>query len=162
MKKSRFQINVSDLIISGGKKDEITFENESLEELENLSKDGISGTVIIQSFDNGSLLVSLENLVCTIVDSCDKCIENYNRDVFVDGYQAKFQTQINPEDNEDDETYLIDKNENIDIQDMILNAIKLEEPFSKLCNICKKDSLDMDEDNEDDYQNFWLWNIQFR
>ncbi|OQB41530.1 MAG: hypothetical protein BWY04_00781 [candidate division CPR1 bacterium ADurb.Bin160] len=52
MKKSKFQINVSDLLISGGKKDEITFENESLEELENLSKDGINGTVIIQSFDN--------------------------------------------------------------------------------------------------------------
>jgi hypothetical protein len=73
MKKSKFQINVSDLLISGGKKDEITFENENLEELENLSKDGISGTVIIQSFDNGSLLVNLENLTCTIVEPCDKC-----------------------------------------------------------------------------------------
>ncbi len=161
MKKSKFQINVSDLLISGGKKDEITFENENLEELENLSKDGISGTVIIQSFDNWSLLVNLENLTCTIVEPCDKCTESYSREVFVPKYQAKFQIQIDPEDDEDDETYLIE-NENIDIQEMILNAIRLEEPFSKLCTNCTKDSLDTDEDDEDEYESFWLWNVQFR
>ena len=102
MKKSKFQINVSDLLISGGKKDEITFENESLEELENLSKDGINGTVIIQSFDNWSLLVNLKNLTCTIVEPCDKCTESYSREVFVPKYQAKFQIQIDPEDDEDE------------------------------------------------------------
>jgi len=98
-------------------------------------------------------LVNLKNLTCTIVEPCDKCTESYSREVFVPKYQAKFQIQIDPEDDEDDETYLIE-NENIDIQEMILNAIRLEEPFSKLCTNCTKDSLDMDEDDEDEYESF--------
>ena len=86
--------------------------------------------------------------------------ESYSREVFVPKYQAKFQIQIDPEDDEDDETYLIE-NENIDIQEMILNAVRLEEPLVNYVLIVQKIVW---------YGwrwwrwiwKFWLWNVQFR
>jgi uncharacterized metal-binding protein YceD (DUF177 family) len=69
-------------------------------------------------------------------------------------YQAKFQSKIDPKEESDDETYLIDKNENIDIQSMILSAIKLEEPFSKKCPKCQENEPDDFEDEEEDFGSF--------
>lgn len=162
MKKSKFQINVWDLLLSAWKRDQIIFENEKLEALQNLWPNGISWKIIIQSFNEDSLLTTLEDLNCTIVEPCDKCTTVYNREILIPEYQAKFQTKIDPKEESDDETYLIDKNENIDIQDMILNAIKLEEPFIKKCPKCQQDESDELEDEEDDFDSIWLGNIQFR
>ena len=161
MKKSRFIINVWDLLISAWKRDEISFENEQIEEISNLTKDGISGTIIIQSYDQNSLLVTLHELSCTLHEPCDKCTEYYDRDVFVPEYSAKFQIEIDPEYEWDDEIFEIDKNENIDVKDMIVNAINLQEPFTKKCPKC----IDTDDGTEedDDVGIFeGTWNISFR
>ncbi len=162
MKKSKFQINVWDLLLSAWKRDEIIFENETLDELENLWPDGINGQILIQSFDENSLLTTLEDLNCTMVEPCDKCTTIYHREILIPEYQAKFQTKIDPKEESDDETYLIDKNENIDIKSMILSAIKLEEPFSKKCPKCQENEPDDFEDEEEDFGSFGWGNIQFR
>lgn len=161
MKKSRFIINVWDLLISAWKRDEISFENEQIQEISNLTKDGISGTIVIQSYDQNSLLVTLHDLNCTIHEPCDKCTEYYDRNVFVPEYSAKFQIEIDPEYEWDDEIFEIDKNENIDVKDMIINAINLQEPFTKKCPNC----IDTDDETEedDDVGIFeGTWNISFR
>ena len=162
MKKSRFIINVWDLLLSAGKTDKVSFEKEQIDELQDLASGGISGTVVIQSFDQNSLLVTIEDLHCVLHEQCDRCMEFYDREVFVKDYVAKFQTEISDEDYEsDEEVFLIDKNENIDIKDMIINSIKLQEPFTKKCDSCAK--LPDDEDENDDIWVFeWTWNINFR
>ena len=161
MKKSRFIINVWDLLISAWKRDEISFENEQIEEISNLTKDGISGSIIIQSYDQNSLLVTLHDLNCTIHEPCDKCTEYYDRDVIVPEYSAKFQVEIDPEYEWDDEIFEIDKNENIDVKDMIINAINLQEPFTKKCPKCMNTDDDTIED-EDVGIFEGTWNINFR
>lgn len=160
MKKSKFIINVWDLLISAWKRDEISFENEFIDDLENLTKDWISGNIIIQSYDQNSLLVTLDNLTCTLNEPCDICTENYDRYVIVPEYSAKFQIEIDSDYQWDDEVFQIDKNENIDVQDMIINAIKLQEPFTKKCPECitKQDELD---DDEELWVFEWNWNINF-
>lgn len=162
MKKSKFIINVWDLLLSAWKRDEISFENEMIESLDALIKEWIKWKVIIQSFDQNSLLVTLQDISCTLHEICDRCTESYDRKVEVPEYSAKFQIEIDPDYEWDDEVFLIDKNENIDIQDMIINAIKLQEPFTKLCEKCQA-LVDEDEEDEEDIGKFeWTWNISFR
>lgn len=162
MKKSKFIINVWDLLLSAWKRDEISFENEMIESLDTLTKQWINWKVIIQSFDQNSLLVTLQDISCTLHEVCDRCTESYDRNVEVPEYSAKFQIEIDPDYEWDDEVFLIDKNENIDIQDMIINAIKLQEPFTKLCEKCQA-LVDEDEEDEEDIGKFeWTWNISFR
>lgn len=161
MKKSRFIINVWDLLISAWKRDEISFENEYIQEIPNLTKEWISGTIVIQSYDQNSLLVTLHDLKCTIHEPCDKCTELYDREISIPEYSAKFQIEIDPDYEWDDEIFTIDKNENIDVQDMIINAINLQEPFTKKCPKC----IDLEEEEEDDEDVWtfeWTWNINFR
>ena len=160
MKKSKFIINVWDLLISAWKRDEISFKNEFIDNLENLTKEWISGDIIIQSYDQNSLFVTLNDITCTLNEPCDKCTELYDRKVSVPEYSAKFQIEIDPDYEWDDEVFQIDKNENIDVQDMILNAIKLQEPFTKKCPKCEIEKDDIDED-EDLWTFEWSWNIHF-
>ena len=161
MKKSRFIINVWDLLVSAGKKDEIHFENEPIEEIEYLTDDWVSGDVLIQSYDQNSLLVTLLDVSCTLHEPCDKCTEFYDRNVEITEYSAKFQIEIDPEYEWDDEIFEIDKNENIDIKDMVINAINLQEPFTKKCPKCMEIEWD-DEEDEDVWTFEWTWNINFR
>lgn len=159
MKKSDFKINVWDLLLSAGKQDQINFENVMIEELPTLKKPWISGDVTIQSFDQDSLLVTLEDVNCTLHEPCDKCSEEYDRKLKIENYSAKFQNEINTEEEWDDEIFKIDWNENIDIKDMVLQAITLEEPFTKSCPKCQKKKKD---NNEDDLEYFeWTGNITF-
>lgn len=161
MKKSKFQINVWDLLLSAGKRDEIIFKNETLEEIKNLSKDGISGEVVIQSFDQNSLFVTIEDINCTITEPCDKCGTIYDRKIQIDEYSAKFQAKLDKDEESDEPVFLIDKNENIDIKDMIMQSVLLEDPFIKKCEICTKE--DSYNDDEDEIEYFeWNWNVNFR
>ena len=163
MKNSKFIINVWDLLLSAWKSDEITFENETISEIQWLTKGWISGKILIQSFDKESLLVTLEDVKCTIKEPCDKCTNEYNRNVNIENYTARFQTEFDENYDWDDEIFLIDKNETIDVKDMIINAILLQEPFTKKCENCQKEdeeNWDMDDGDLDSFE--WTGNINFR
>lgn len=143
MKNSKFIINVGDLLLSAWKRDEINFEKEMIPKIEWLTKEWIRGKILIQSFDKESLLVTLEDVECTIKEPCDRCTNLYERNVAVENYTARFQVELDKEYDWDDEIFLIDKNETIDVKDMIINAILLQEPFTKKCEKCLKE----DEEN---------------
>ncbi len=161
MKKSNFKINVWDLLKSAGKIDQFSFEKENIEELNSLSKDWISGDVIIQSFDQNSLLVTLEELDFTIHEECDICWKKYDRKIKLPEYSAKFQSKISQEEEWDDEIFKVDWSENIDIKEMVLQAVILQEPFSKVCPKCKEKK-ELKDDNIDDFDYMeWTWNITF-
>lgn len=152
MKNSEFKINVWDLLLSAGKQDQIEFKNKFIEELKNLDKSGISGDVLIQSFDQNSLLVTIENLKCIIKETCDKCTSNFDRKVKIQEYSAKFQNKIDKEETSDDEIFLIDWNENIDLKDMIMQAITLQQPFTNICPKCQKNITIEDEEDIDYFE----------
>lgn len=163
MKNSNFVINVWDLLLSAGKKDEIFFENETIPEIEWLTKEWISWKIIIQSFNKESLLVTLEDVNCTIEEQCDKCTNLYKRTVNVDKYTARFQLEFDKEYDWDDEIFLIESNETIDIKEMVKNAILLQEPFTKKCEQCLEQDIKNWEIDDWDLDSFeWTGNINFR
>ena len=158
MKNNTFKINVWDLLQSAGKIDQFNFKDEQIDIVDWLSKDGISWEVLIQSFDKSALLVTLENINATISEPCDICRKPYTRQLKIDEYYAKFQKKIDLNESTDDEVFKIDWNENIDIKDMITQAIILKEPLAKKCSTCAKKS--SEESDDFDYME-WTGNITF-
>jgi len=158
MKNNNFKINIWDLLQSAGKIDNFEFEHEKLPELKWLSNDGVNGEVMLQSFDKDSLLVTLTNLSASIDEICDICTKPHIRDINIDEYSAKFQRKIDKNEITDDEVFKIDWNENIDIRNMIIQAIILEEPMAKKCPTCTKKA--SEESDDFDYME-WTWNITF-
>lgn len=161
MKNNNFKINVWDLLQSAGKIDQFDFEKEKIESINWLSKDWISWDVLIQSFDQASLLVTLENLSADINEPCDTCNKIYTRQLDIDEYYAKFQKKIDLDESTDDEVFKIDGNENINIKDMITQAIVLKEPFAKRCSICAKKILKGSDDFDNHKYLEWTWNVTF-
>jgi len=163
MKNSKFIINVWDLLLSAWKRDEINFEKEMIPEIEWLTKEWISWKILIQSFDKESLLVTLEDVTCTIKEPCDRCTNLYERNVSVENYTARFQVELDKEYDWDDEIFLIEKNETINVKDMIINAILLQEPFTKKCEKCLKEDEENWEVDDWDLDSFESkGNINFR
>lgn len=158
MKNNTFKINVWDLLQSAGKIDQFSFKNEKIDEITWLSEKWISGDVIIQSFDKSALLVTLENITTEINEFCDICEATYVRKLEINEYYAKFQKTIDPNEFTDDEVFKIDWNENINIKEMIIQAIILQEPFAKRCSKCEKKA--SEEKDDFDYLE-WNWNITF-
>ena len=138
MKHNWFEIKVSD-ILNSIVTDTIPFENKKIAEIENLTDDGITWAITIQSIDHESLLVTLD-LECELQESCDRCWTEYLRKVSIEWYTAKYVTQIEEDVKDDeDEILLIDvKNWVIDIEELIYHAIQLQEPFVKYCEECEK------------------------
>ncbi len=158
MKNNTFKINVWDLLQSAGKIDQVSFKNEKIDNINFLSDDWISWDIMIQSFDQDSLLVTLEDITATINEPCDICNKTYKRELNIDEYSAKFQKKIDKNESSDDEVFKIDGNSNIDIKDLITQSILLKEPLAKRCSICSKKS--SNESDDFDYME-WTWNITF-
>lgn len=167
MKKSNFKINVSDLLLSAWKTDEISFEQQDIQNIKNLWPNKIKGNLLLQSFDQSSLLTTLENIECELIENCDKCLETYHRKVTIPQYQARYQCTIDPNEDKEDEIYPIDSDGNIDIEEMLINAIQLQTPFVHKCENCQKEGFEeevFEEDEEENYDSdsFVWWTVEFR
>jgi len=96
---------------------------------------------------------------CHIHDVCDSCQKAHDREVLVPEYVARFvieddRTEEEKEANSDEELFLINaKSETIDIQDMVVQAILLNEPIVKRCAACQK-KLDEQAGDDDDLPAF--------
>lgn len=166
MKDHSFIIKIADLINQPWKKDEMIFEKKFTDQLLNLDQDWLSWNVLLQSLDKNSILVSLTWVKCVLDDNCDICQKSYKRIVIWEPYTAKF---ILPEHYKDDdssaeEIFPIDhKDENIDIEDMVVQCIVLQEPIVRRCEHCEKKMVKSDSIQEDDVDYFeGKWNIIFK
>lgn len=139
MRHNGFEIKVSDLLNSKIT-DTLSFENQHLSEIENLTPEGVSGSLTLQSLDHKSLLVTLNQLKCSLEDSCDHCGKTFIRELEIENYVAKYVTEIESEfqDKEQDVLLIDMKNGVIDVEEMLYHAIQLEEPFVKRCSVCER------------------------
>lgn len=139
MKHNGFEIKVSDLL-NGKITDTLSFEHQHLSDIKNLTPEGISGTITLQSLDHESLLVTIDQLHCSLEDSCDHCGKTFIRKLEIEGYTAKYVTTIDPhtQDKEEDVLTIDMKNGVIDLEEMLYHAIQLEEPFVNRCPACEK------------------------
>lgn len=159
MKDQNFTIKISDLLNQTWGVDEVVFEKKFSLQIPNLTKDGISGTFVIQSLNDDALLGTLTDVKCSIQDVCDSCQVSYAREVIVPEYTARFvvkddRTEEEKQENSEEETFLIDaKSETINIHDMLVQAILLQEPIVKRCSACQK-KLDNEAGDDDELPMF--------
>ena len=160
MKDKNFVIKVGDLLREGWKADTLSFSNKESKYLEKCSKDGISGEILIRSIDQDSLYVNVEHISCVFDETCDRCGASYKRPVETHWYTARFvaSEQIKKEEQEttDEEIFLINtRDETIDLELLIIQAIKIDDPFISHCPDCKKEIESLPDDDEDDSLISW-------
>lgn len=167
IKDKIFKIKIADLLNETGRQDEIVFEHKFSDQLPNLDIDGIAWTFTIQSLDNTSLLGTLTDVTARFHETCDSCGASFLRSVDIPSYTARFvfedEVTKKKETTETEEVvlYIDPKAETINIEDMVVQAILLNEPFVKRCDACTK-RLENTNDDEDDLGEFQAkWNINF-
>lgn len=153
MKDKKFLIKISDLLGETGRSDEISFDHKTVEALPNLLEEGISGTLTIQSLNDDALLCTLHDINCRLEDACDSCGTSFIRTIDIPEYIARFVAKgsVTPEELEMSEEAILfinDKDETIDISDMVTQAIMLNDPFVKRCPACAKKITDAEDDED--------------
>ena len=158
MKDRSFIVKIADLLNETWKEDQIVFEHKLSDQLPQLDADGVSATFSVQSLNSSSLLGTLSDITCRINDVCDSCGVAFTRDVAIPSYVARFVLSgdvTEKEKNESEEAILLidPKSETINIEDMVVQAILLNEPFVKRCDACTK-RLDKEDDEDDSPEYF--------
>lgn len=132
-----FVVKVSDLLKNPGQTDIIEFEWISTSKIKGLTELGISGTVQLQSVNDETVLVTLEDISCEVSETSDISGKKYIREVYQETFNTKFvRAFTNENDNQRevfDEEFPIDsKNETIDLEDAVVQAIMLQNPIVKV------------------------------
>lgn len=151
-----FQIKISDLL-NDRQTDRISFENKMLSLLPELSSEGVSGTLLLQSLDEHSIFVTVEELRCQLLEQCEQCALDFVRDVQVEDYKAKF-SEFYKEDAETEEDVMpIDmRNGIIDVEELLYHAIQLQKPIVNRCPDCEeKVAHAQNAEDEDLYEGNW-------
>lgn len=132
MNKTPFIINIGDLLRIPWSKDTYTLTSVMTDHIPGLTSDGITVKISLQTLNSSTLLISIITLYATIHELCDKSWEMYNRVVSDTSFEWRFVTadQRIHEDPLDDDVYNIDpKNETINIEDFIVQAVLFQEPL---------------------------------
>lgn len=166
MKDKSFVIKVGDLLQEWGKSDSIEFKWKITKELPGLDNKWISWTVVLRSLNQDSLYVSLENIECNLQDTCDRCWANYARKVENPKYISRFvineERKKEEQETSDEEIFVINaRDETIDLEPMIVQAIRLEDPIVKHCPTCDEEIDDEDFEDDSNESIIGQWNVIF-
>lgn len=139
MGNKAFEVKISDMLQSKIT-DHLSFENKSLESLKNLTDDGVSGEITLQSIWKDSIFATIDQCSCSLKEECERCGEAYERDVEIEDYMGKYVLESNASEDKEEEILLIDaKNGVIDLSELVYHAVQLQEPFVKYCPNCQKE-----------------------
>ncbi len=158
MKDFGWKIKISDLLRTPGKEDEIPFEKKFVPEIKWITEDGISGVIIVKALDRYSVLVSIENLSTSIEDVSDISWEPFTREVNNPFYEALFiipheeKKKIRKKDEADEYFEINEKDESIDITEMVQNAIIAVQPIVKADE--NENLSESEEDVESDFDQY--------
>ena len=161
-----FKIKIADLLNETVRQDEIVFEHKFSDQLPHLDDQGITWNFTIQSLDNTSLLGTLTDVDACFHETCDSCWSSFMRTVHVPSYTGRFifEDEVKKKEAPDSEEVLFfidSKAETINIEDMVVQAILLDDPFVKRCDACTKRLANVDDDEEDLDEFQSKWNIIF-
>lgn len=165
-KDTVFKIKIADLLNETGRQDEIVFEHKFSDQLSNLDIEGVAWTFTIQSLDSTSLLGTLTDIRASFHETCDSCGASFIRSVHIPVYTGRFVFEDDVKKKEVPESeevlfYIDSKAETINIEDMVVQAILLDEPFVKRCDACNKRLVSIDDDDDDLGEFQAKWNIIF-
>jgi hypothetical protein len=150
-----FQVKVSDML-KAKVTDQVSFENKILEEIPNLSAEGVSGEISLQSIGKDSIFATIDNLSCMVSEICDRCGTEYQREINISDYTAKYVLNLTEDEQKEEEVMQIDsKNGVIDLGEFVYHAIKMQDPFVKYCPSCEKYLEENPQEDElDEYESF--------
>ncbi len=154
-------IKVSDLLRNATYADEVAIE-DCMIAIPHLRAPGVSAVCRLQSTNDGMIVATLSDIVAQIDDICDLSGESYIRSVYIDSYQWKFNADVafHADPNyvyEDDFPFLPD-GESIDIEDMLVQAIVLQEPLIHI----KPGNEHIIDDIYEDQEEYTAWTVSFR
>lgn len=146
-----FVIKVSDLLKTPGSTDTIDFENLYSDIVPGLTEQGISGHIFLQSLNEDEILVEISDISAQIKDTSDISGKEFTREIFCSLYSVKFVRNFSDEQDEtrqvfDEEFPLHEKSETINLEEVLKQAILLQEPITKIA----PDEKDDHENDEDD------------
>ncbi len=159
-------IKVWDLLSNIWTSDTISINGMRHPELLGLSSQGLFATLHLQSIDDATIVVTIQDLNCVIHDISDVSGQQYDRKVstrdivyyFALPHTSAWSMQV------DTTIFPIDeKNMIIDISEMIYQAVALQTPFVKRTDQEQLNSDDHFVDNFDDIDDQYMgWTVQFR
>lgn len=165
MKDQTFELKVWDLLNQVAV-DEITFDNKKTDLISNLSEEGITGKIRLSWIDDENVLVEIEELECTLNETCDYCTKPFQRKIKIQGYSSRFTLNKDEINYANDEVlfFIDEKTATINIEELIYQAVEMERPIVLYCPECAKnhENLSEDEIEESDFDlgGEW-WNIVF-
>lgn len=155
-KDKSFNIKIADLLNEAGREDHIDFEHKFSDQLSNMDDTGMSWAFTIQSLDKTSLFGTLSDVKAAFHETCDSCAKSFVRSVHIPVYTARFvfeddikKNKESSEDNEEVLFFIDPKVELINIEDMVVQAILLNDPFVKRCEGCTKRLENLSDEEED-------------
>ena len=166
IKDKVFKVKIADLLNEAGREDQIYFDHKFSDQLPNLDDDGMAGTFTMHSLDTLSLLGTLTDVTAHFHETCESCGAIFDRAVDIPSYTARFVFEKDISEKEKTESeeallYIDSKDETINTEDMVVQAILLNDPFVKRCPKCIK-RLETESNDEDDLGEYVsTWNITF-
>jgi len=103
-----------------------------IDDIDGLSKEGISWTLVLQWVNDGSVKAIIKHATAVVSDVCDLSGEEYDRIVEIKNFDARFSIDVDGEDKDRvyDELFPLDPQwETINIYDLLLQSIQLQEPI---------------------------------
>lgn len=139
MKQFIKKVKVWDLLHTIWSTDSIVFEWKFVEDISELSDNGINGSVFLQTLNTYSIQATITHLECKIHDISDISGDPFIRDVIIKNYEWVFSLPIKTKKGDDDmwyeDFYEIDNGDfSIDLSIFITNAIRSQEPIVKIKN----------------------------
>lgn len=156
MKDKSFIIKIGDLLKETGRSDEIAFSQKRTTLVPGLTNKWIAGKIFLQSLSKDSIYADLQDITCSIDSVCDTCEASFVRKVDIHQYWAKFvlgeEKQKMEQEHSEEEIFSINpRDEWIDIEDMITQAIRLDEPIVNHCPSCAKIAETLPDEEDPDY-----------
>lgn len=151
MKDYWFKIKVSDLLLKPWSKDVIEFSNKFTKNIPNLTEEWISWTVSLMSLNENSIQVIIKNIKTRLNTKCDVCWVEFIKDIYIKSYDTKF---VNPKIHHDlsekdhDSEFLIDDDDNINIEDLLTQAILVQNMIVIRCDDCEEKLSQIDDDED--------------
>lgn len=142
MKDYIFHYKVSDILRHPEHPETIQFSNKFSTLIPQCSDEGISGTIVLQGLNEEHLQIDILNLSCTLDSQCDRCGNplsiklgttwmNYSAEF---PYKTKKRDQIPVEP----DIYIDEKNQTIDLEEIITTDLLLSQDIVNLCQVCQK------------------------
>ena len=127
----QFIIKVGDLLRNPWKIDTLEVDSFALPDIEWLTSAWVTGTLTLQGVTDGSVKIMIKELKALVSDTCDISGEDYERQVEVKNFDARFSSAENMGyDRVYDELFPLDPSwETINIYDFLVQSIRLQEPL---------------------------------